>query len=180
MYLPSQYSRQSFCADEHRGSKGNSSIRDLISSLLRTSFLEIHCLVRSSTHLILHSVQALTDAMHYEHISYTSTRCVVILTIFQQGFPRNIILVLSHPQLDTSEPRVDAFQPLHVAIHDVVLPAVPKPCKVLAERQALRRVSAPEGAEVLIERERDVHSGLARNPGEGLGDVFRRARWEAT
>jgi len=76
---------------------------------------------------------------------------------------------------------VDAFQPLHVAIHDVVLSAVPKPCKVLAERQALqrlrsnRRICAPEGAEVLIERERDVHSGLARDPREGLDDVFPRS-----
>ena len=72
------------------------------------------------------------------------------------------------------------YQPLHVAMHDVVLPAVPKPCKVLPERQALRRlgsnrcVSAPEGTEVLVEGEWDVHRGLARDPRESLGDVFPR------
>jgi len=102
----------------------------------------------------------------------------MVLAILQQAFPCTIILVLPHPRLDTPEARVDAFQPFHVAVHDVVLPAVPKPSEVLAERHALwrlrsnRRISAPEGAEVLVDGHRDVHSGLARDPREGLGDVF--------
>jgi hypothetical protein len=72
------------------------------------------------------------------------------------------------------------LQPLHVAMHDVVLPAVPKPGKVLPERHALRRLGSNRRISALKEpkyssMESGMYTaGLARDPREGLGDVFPR------